>query len=159
MHIDEFRKFQREGSPSNLIGLVMACRRRFLNAARLLEVRSPAIDRLSSFGVDAAVEYWPLLGPFSVIAERYVERFFSPQDTLFRDPADIEDEKWARYFHHVLVPHMLTNDEVVRTVLRAVHALPSAHPEHAARALSQYFAETTLPDTSPAWAPEDVIDG
>ena len=43
MHIDEFRKFQREGSPSNLIGLVMACRRRFLNAARLLEVRDAAL--------------------------------------------------------------------------------------------------------------------
>ena len=105
MHIDEFREFQREGATYNLASLVMACRRKFLNAARLLEVRSQVIDRLSSFGVDAGVDPWPLLGPFTVLAERYVERFFSPQDNLFQDPMERQDEKWGKYFHHVLVPH------------------------------------------------------
>jgi hypothetical protein len=104
MHIDEFRKFQREGATSNLVSLVMTCRRKFLNAARLLEVRTTAIVRLSSFGLDAAADNWPLLGPFTVLAERYVERFFSPQDSLFRDPMERQDEKWGKYFHHVLVP-------------------------------------------------------
>jgi hypothetical protein len=158
MHIDEFREFQREGATYNLASLVMACRRKFLNAARLLEVRSQVIDRLSSFGVDAGVDPWPLLGPFTVLAERYVERFFSPQDNLFQDPMERQDEKWGKYFHHVLVPHLLTNDEVVRNVLRAVRALPSQQPEQAAIALSQYFAETTLPETRPLWAPEDIVD-
>lgn len=76
MHIDEFRQLQRGGATYNLFSLVMTCRRKFLNAARLLEVRSAAIDRLASLGVDTAVDCWPLLGPLTVLAERYVEQFF-----------------------------------------------------------------------------------
>ena len=63
MHIDEFRSFQREGATHNVFSLVMTCRRKFLNAARLLELRGDAIDKLASFGVDAPVDVWPLLGP------------------------------------------------------------------------------------------------
>lgn len=158
MHIDEFRKFQREGATTNLVFLVMACRRKFLNAARLLELRNPVIDRLSSFGLDVGVNPWPLLGPFTVLAERYVKHFFSPQENLFHDPMERQDERWGKYFHHVLVPDLLANDEVVRNVLRAVRALPSQQPEQAAITLSQYFAETTLPETHPLWAPEDIVD-
>ena len=35
-----------------------------------------------------------------------------------------EDERWSRYFHHVLLPHLLQNDELVRNVLRAVTRCP-----------------------------------
>jgi hypothetical protein len=63
MHMDEFRKFQRERATSNLVSVVMACRRRFLNAARLLEVRGASMDTLSSFGANAAIVIGRYLGP------------------------------------------------------------------------------------------------
>ena len=45
MHVDDLREKQRAGATADLFSLVMACRRKFLNAARLLELRSPAIDQ------------------------------------------------------------------------------------------------------------------
>ena len=108
--------------------------------------------------MDAPVDVWPLLTPFSVLTERYATQLFSPQESLFQVPSEKQDEKWGRYFHQILVPHLIASDEVVRNVLRAVRALPSQHPEQAAVALSQHFTEMTLPDTSPPWAPEDAVD-
>lgn len=158
MHIDEFRACQRAGATHDLFSLVMTCRRRFLNAARLVELGSGAIDELTSFGVDASVDLWPLIAPFGVLTERYVAQFFSPQECLFPSLIEQQDQKWIRYFHHVLVPHLIASDEVVRNVLRAVRALPSHQPDQAAIALSQYFAEMTLPESKPLWAPEDAVD-
>lgn len=154
MHIDRFRACQRAGARSQLHSLIMSCRRRFLDAARLLEVRSPAIEKLAAFGVSSSVDVWPLLSPFLVLAERYVEHFFTPQLFLFPDPAEQQDEIWNRYFYHVLEPHLVIEDEVVRNVLRAVHALPCKQPEDAATALTHYFNEMTLPESRPAWVLE-----
>lgn len=158
MHVDEFRKYQREGATANLFSLVMSCRRKFLNAARLLELNSQSIDRLSAFGVSTPIDLWPLLNPFIDLTERYVEHFFSPQDNLFHTHMERQDEQWSKYFHQILVPHVLANDEAVRNILRAVRALPSKDPEKAALALSNYFKETTLPETWPVWAPEDDVE-
>lgn len=158
MHIDEFRAFQREGAASSLFTLIMAGRRKFLNAARLLEVSSSALDTLTSFGVSSTVDHEPLLEPFAVLSERYVDRFFSPQGDLAIEPGQRQDEKWHRYFHHVLVPHLLSNNDVVRDILRAVRALPSRRLEQTSSRLGHYFAEMTLPETRPLWAPEESID-
>ena len=158
MHIDEFRSFQRESAPHNVFSLVMTCRRKFLNAARLLELRGDAIDKLASFDVEAPVDVWPLIGPFSALTERYATQLFLPQESLFQEPSEKQDEKWGKYFHHVLVPQLIASDEVVRNVLRAVRALPSRQPAQATVALSQHFAEMTLPQTRPPWGPEDQVD-
>jgi hypothetical protein len=158
VHVDDFREMQRAGAMPCLSSLFDACRRKFLNAANLLEVRSPAIERLRSVGSDTRIDLWPLLNPFMVLAERYVVAFFSPQDSLFPTPGGKEDERWSRYFHHVLLPHLLQHDELVRNVLRAVHALPGNDPQSAASAIAQFFAEMTLPETAPLWAPESILD-
>lgn len=157
MHIDELRAFQRAGAIQNLHSLVMTCRGRFLEAAKLLELRSETIDKLASFGLKASVDLWPLLVPFNVLTERYVEQFYTPQLSLFPGPGEKQDEKWGRYFYHALVPHLIASDEVVRSVLRAVRALPCRQPDQATTALSHYFMEMTLPDTRPIWAPECVV--
>jgi hypothetical protein len=155
MHVDEFRRYQREGATANLFSLVMSCRRKFLNAARLLELNSNYIESLSDFGVSDTVDLWPLLNPFIDLTERYVEHFFSSQDNLFHLHMERQDEQWSKYFHQILIPHLLANDEVVRNILRAVRALPSKNPDDAVISLNHYFKETTLPETAPAWDPED----
>ena len=158
MHIDEFSAFQRETASSSLFTLVMACRRKFLNAARLLEVSSPALVVLTSFGVSAPVDHKPLLHPFAVLTERYVEQFFSPQGDLPLGPGQRQGEKWERYFHHILLPHLLADDNVVRDVLRTVRALPGREPAQAALALRHIFTEMTLPKSQPLWAPENSVE-
>ena len=158
MHVDDFREMQRAGAMPCLSSLFDACRRKFLNAANLLEVRSPAIEPLRSVGTETRIDLWPLLNPFMVLAERYVAAFFSPQDALFPVPGGKEDERWSRYFHHVLLPHLLQHDELVRNVLCAVHALPCANPQGAASAVGHFFAKLTLPETAPLWAPETISE-
>lgn len=158
MHVDDFREMQRAGAMPCLSSLFDASRRKFLNAANLLEVRSPAIERLRSVGADTRIDLWPLLNPFMVLAERYVGTFFSPQDALFPAPDGKADECWSRYFHHVLLPYLLQQDELVRNVLRAVRALPCNDPQGAANAVGHFFAELTLPETAPLWAPETISE-
>lgn len=156
MHIDEFRAFQRKRAVIDLTSLLMACRRRFLQAASLLEMPTSGLAGLMSLGVDAPVDCEPLLGPFAILAERYVDLFFSPQADLLSEPGQGQGESWARYFHSVQMPLLLANDEVVRNLLRAVGALPSRQGEQAIAALGHYFAEMTLPETRPLWAPEGL---
>ncbi len=141
-----------------LSSLVDACRRKFLNAANLLELCSPAIERLRTVGIETRIDLWPLLNPFMVLAERYVATFFSPQEALFPAPSGKEDERWSRYYHHVLLPHLLQHDELVRNVLRAVRALPCNDSQGAASAVGHFFAELTLPETAPLWVPESILD-
>jgi hypothetical protein len=158
MDVDDFRRYQREGASANLFSLVMSCRRRFLNAARLLEVNKKIIDDLSRFGIDQPVDLWPLLAPFTLLAERYIEHFFNPQDNLFHEQLERQDEQWSKYFYQILVPHILSNDEAVRNILRSVGALPCSLPEQTSAALKHYFSVTTLPETFPLWSPEDKLD-
>lgn len=121
-------------------------------------MRTDAIKNLEEFGVGMRVDLSPLLAPFSVLTERYIDRFFSSQENLFQNPDERLDVKWDRYFHHVLVPYLLADDEVVRNILRAVYALPSKEPEEAIYSLKQRFTEMTLPETQPPWAPEAAVD-
>lgn len=95
MHIDEFRLLQQNGASFNQFQLIMACRRKFLNAANLLELHSPTLEKLNSFGVDAPIDIHPLLDPFFVLAERYIEEYFSPQKSLFPALEQEQDVKWG----------------------------------------------------------------
>jgi hypothetical protein len=157
MNVNDFQQAQRDGAAHNLHALFMSCRRKFLNAARLLELSGAAIKSLQECG-QKSVEVGPLLNMYKVVCDRYTHTFFSPQATLFPNPADAEDQKWARYFYHTLVPHLLFDDHFVRNVLRAMMAIPCKNPRLAQDTLVQYVSEMTLPETSPPWAPEDEID-
>lgn len=157
MNVDDFQQAQRSNAAQNLHALFMSCRRKFLNAARLLELRGAEIENLREWGYKS-VDLWPLMNMYSVVCDRYTDAFYSPQAKLFANPADAQDEKWGRYFHHVLVPHLLLEDEFVRNVLRAMMAIPCKSPQLARDALVQHVSEMTLPETRPPWAPEDAID-
>lgn len=87
----------------------MSCRRKFLNAARLLELRGAEIEYLREWGYKS-VDPWPLMNMYGVVCDRYTDPFYSPQAKLFANPAEAQDEKWGRYFYHVLMPHLLLTD-------------------------------------------------
>lgn len=157
MNIDAFREFQRGCAPADLASLLRACRRRFVVAAQLLCVDSAPVRALQS-SESQRTDVWALLPMHAALSERYIDAFFSPQVRLFPDPKGAADERWNRYFHHVLVPNLVREDEVVRNVLRATGALPSRSAQSAAASLIQYVTEMTLPETQPAWAPEFDLD-
>lgn len=51
MNIDEFQQTQRSNAAQNLHGLFVSCRRKFLDTARLLELRGAAIESLALLGL------------------------------------------------------------------------------------------------------------
>lgn len=157
MHIDEFRAAQRDLASQALSSLLNASRRKFLNAARLLELRGPVIQQVEAHGLES-VNLWSLMNMYTVACERYCKEIFSPQIEIFFNPGDAQDVKWSRYFHHILVPNLLQDDVFVRNVLRATMALPSQNARGASEALVQHLMEMTLPSTRPLWAPENKID-
>lgn len=157
MHFDDFQQAQRDHAVQDLHVLFMCCRRKFLNAARLLELRGPVFENLSRSG-HKTVDLWPLMNMYSVLCDRYAATFFSPQCKLFPNPSDAQDEQWSRYFHHILVPHLLADDEFVRNALRAMMAIPCNNYQLAREAMVQHVSEMTLPETRPPWAPEDDFD-
>jgi len=157
MNVNDFRKIQKSSASQDLDSLFRSCRRKFLNAAQLLELRGAAVESLREWGLKS-VNLWPLMNMHGVVCDRYVDEFFSPQANLFGSPADAQDAKWSQYYYNVLVPHLLLNDEFVRNVLRAMMAIPCKNPQVARDALIQFMSEMTLPETRPPWAPEDELD-
>jgi hypothetical protein len=149
MHIDQFRVLQRSTARRDLSSLVVRCQKKYLQAAQLLELRSRDLEALSAHGVDLPIDPGPLAQPFAVLADKYVDRFFSPQIDLLPESTPAQDEKWLRYLYGILMPHLVLDDDVVRNVLRAVGALPSRQSCEAALALSLRFAEMPLPQEPP----------
>ena len=146
MHIDEFRLRQQQSAAHDISSLVMSCRRKYLLAAHLLELQSPDLAALTAFGVDSGIEAGPLMQPFAVLAEKYVERFFTSQIDLLPETTHPQEEKWASYLFSVLIPTLLSDDEAVRNILRSVGALPSERGRQAAAAaLCERFGEMSLP--------------
>ncbi len=139
MCIEELRRAQREGMVSNVAHVVTAARRKYLNAANLLQLGGAAIERLRTLGISAPIDAWPLFASFTVLSERYIEHFYLRQQDLFASPADQPDEKWGRYFYYVLMPHLLRNDDVTLNTLRAVRAIACSRPDKAAEALAHHF--------------------
>lgn len=156
MHIDDFRRVQRSGAAQNIHWLFMSCRRRFLDAARLLELNDSDFHKLISSGFDT-VDLSPLMSMYGVLCDRYAEQFFTPQEDLFGSPADAQDSKWNAYFHHVLIPHLIQEDEFVRNILRAMMVIPCKNSQFSSLALLNHLSEMTLPETRPLWAPEEAF--
>ena len=153
MSEDDQRQACREHSIVILNALVQACRHRFVTAAALLEWQTPTVAAVARLGVRSPVDMWPLMAAYSLLCERYIASFWSPQRSLSRSPGDEPDERWCAYFYKQAIPALVDRDDVVRNILRAVGSLPCRSPQEAAQALCQTIEEMTLPDCLPGWAP------
>lgn len=151
MDVNSFRKYQREHATHNLSQLLIQCRDKFLDAARLLEIENPAIEHCKNVGY-GAVELWPFLNMYDEWCERYELALFSPQTNLFLDNEEREDVKWQRYYFHELLPQLLRDHHFVKNVLRAMKALPGADPALLSRTLHEFAAECYMPRVQPKWA-------
>ena len=149
MHIETLRQFQCEASINDLSSFARNCRDRYLKAARLLEVDSPAVTKVESFNYSEPVNTSLLYPAYGVLCSRYNRAYFSPQENLFFNPRDEQDARWKRYFWHCLVPILIERDDVVLNVLRGIHAIPGADPVAAGKSLKQCVREMHLPE--PEW--------
>lgn len=159
MNVHNFRQEQQNKAVQDLNSLFWICRYKFLKAASLLELKGPVFDKLQRSGWDAAVDMSPLINMFGVLCERYVAQLFTPytQQVLSGLPDDDPDIKWRKYFHHVLVPHLIQDDEFVRNVLRATMTIPCKNPQLASEALVLRVSDMTLPETKPPWDYSDCL--
>lgn len=155
MIADGLRRAIADGAVQALASLVREAQHRFVRAARLLEWSSPQLEQLRRLDREQPINVAALLQGYTVIAERYIDAFYSPQAALFPGGKDAEAQ-WWRYWHHVLMPVLVEDDAQVRHILHAVGGLPSADGHQAGVAFTQHVITMTLPETAPAWAPENL---
>ena len=146
MRLDALQTAQREYFANYMDGLARACRDKYLQAARLMEVESIAVNQVRELTQDGPIGLYYLLPAYSILCARYNERFFSPQENLFKNPSQEQDARWARYFWSRLTPRLLESDEIVRNVLRAVRGIPCADQRAASDALKQSATDCLLPN-------------
>lgn len=154
----ELAQYQQDQSVHALFSLAMSCRRRFLLAADLVEMRGPAMKKLRIFGQLERIDLAPLLPAWRCLCDRYLSSHYNPQLSLFEDRRSQIITEWEQFVYHKLFPTLIRSDELVRNVLRALGGLPCRAPEQAAASVHQHLLEMTLPDDAPPWAAEEEFD-
>lgn len=149
---------QRAETLDDLSALAMACKRRFVESADLLQLRGPIIKRLRDLGVSESVDYALLFPAWKLMCTRYNQERYDPQATLFEEPQARIVRLWRQFVRHELMEALVADDELVRNVLRVLGALPCRSQEDVARTVCQYFADMTLPYAKPAWGIEEMTD-
>lgn len=147
--MDELQQAQNDGLVPGLSSLVMACRRRYLDAARLLEVDENNLSRVRELALQP-VDLSLLAVAYREICKRYRDELHSPQGELW-EPShqDRIMKAWNEFYYCRFVPTVLWEDEFVRNVLRCVGAL-SANDQHGpATSLQLYITEMYLPHDRP----------
>lgn len=156
----EFETFQAVHASGDLCDLVKACKRRFLVAAALVQLRTPAIERLEDLGCERPYCVQPLLPVWQIVCRRYVAELYSPQlplpppllgDPFLQQPLDAPAAAWRRFVCARLLPELVQCNEVVRNVLASVGGLPCRDPQTAVDALKLHVREMLLPDQAPLW--------
>lgn len=136
------RAHQQAAAIPYLTALHDRCRRRFLQAARLVGADPAQWPHLAGAGVTTSIEMGPLLPFWSVLCDRYRAELFTPQSELFgpREP----HERFSQFVHWRLWPLLASENECVRNVLRATGTIPARDRTGPAGALVLYMRELTL---------------
>jgi hypothetical protein len=153
MKKEEFFDFQYEYGHSALSGLLRDCIRRFLAAARLVELDGPVFKTMREAEHKGHVDIAPLYPAWEAICKRYLRERFDEQAGLFQDHRAESIERWGQFIYWELFPVVLLDDEFVRNVLRAAGLLPCTSKYRAAAALSNHLQEMNLPFSRPIWEP------
>jgi hypothetical protein len=155
MNKEQLASYQMEGQYAMLSSLIMRCRERFLRAGSLVQMPTPALDKVRQFGLVEKYDIACLLPAWYLLCNRYLNEIYSPQMGMF---AEIEVEKadaWDRFVYNQLFPRLVRDDEFVRDILRVFGVLPCKSQSGAIEALQQYFREFALPtETDPRWPDE-----
>jgi len=145
MSPDTFEEYQRNRLPADISLLIRACRRRYRDAASLLEVRPPGIERMERLDWDEGLQPWLAYRAVQVFQSRYAQSLFSSQLDLWPSPSSGADARWSAYLSNQLIPALLQRDDFVRGLLRCVGLLPAASQLDWQGALETYAREFPMP--------------
>ena len=145
---ESLRFIQSINRDSLLRFLVAACGRRFLEAARLLDIENASIAELREF-LDHG--FWvPQFYPaYDAVAERFIYETDWAQMDAFEPEKELVERRWIEFFQESLVPKLLDDDEFVRNVLRVVNILPVQDKQKAIDAIIVKMAGVTFPSNDP----------
>ena len=88
MSPEEFEEYQRSRLPADTTLLIRACRRRYREAAALLEVRPPGIERMDRLDWDEGLQPWLAYRAIQVFQHRYARSLFTSQPELWPSSAN-----------------------------------------------------------------------
>ena len=125
-----------------------ACGRRFLDAARLLDIENSSIVELREFLEHG---FWvPQFYPaYDAVAERFIYETDWAQMDAFEPERELVERRWIEFFQESLVPKLLDDDEFVRNVLRVEKILPVRDKHKAIDAIVVKMAGVTFPSNDP----------
>jgi hypothetical protein len=152
----KLRAHQQAAAIAYLTALHDLCRRRFLQAARLVGADPAQWPHLAEAGVTTSVELGPLLPFWSVLSDRCRAELFTPQIELF-GPREPQIERFSQFVHRCLWPLLASENECVRNVLRATGTLPARDRSGPAGALVIYMRELKLAADIRPPEPEDGL--
>lgn len=134
MGVQELYAAQRAHAARYLTDLYQLCARRYIEAARLLEINSPYFDNLSR-SLSGRIDVGPLLEIYLLACKRYNNEIYSPQIDLWSSIEHDPLVKWSEFYHQKLKTVWARNDYFVRNVLRVIRAIPCNDLESAHAAL------------------------
>ncbi len=153
MSPEAFEEYQRSRLPADAGLVVRACRRRYREAAALLEVRPPGIERMDRLDWDEGLQPWLAYRAIQVFQARYARCLFTSQQELWPTPSSEADALWSAYLNHQLIPALLQRDDFVRGLLRCVGLIPASSQIEWQGAIETYAKELPMPGVSDS---EDV---
>ncbi|MBA1213925.1 hypothetical protein [Pseudomonas oryzihabitans] len=143
MDVHKLRQEQRAQAGNYISTIYKACVDRYLDAAGLLEVDAPIIDKLHESRWET-IDFMPLLDFYLRICERYNNELYSPQIEIFEHASSDVFQRWSYYFNHNLVPVLVADNRAVRDILRVMKKLPCSYPKEAIAALISEVDNMTL---------------
>lgn len=120
----ELVRHMEEARVAYLSALFDRCRRRFVEAARLVGAEVAQWPNLTVVGVRAGVDVFDLLPFWDELCRRYRQERAEAQIELFSDNPSAA-EAFSRWVYWELWPLLAMDGGVVRAVLRACGALPA----------------------------------
>lgn len=145
MNIAQLERLQEEWAQPALGSLVQSCRRRYLRAANLLQVRNDEVSRLRGASPEGGADLSPLLPFWSTDCSRYRKEAFDPQEDLFREHGVEIRARWRGFVYQELWPMLYREAECVRNVLRGIGLLRSLSSTAAVAALVRFVEDLELP--------------
>lgn len=121
--IDDLDRHMHEARVAYLSALFDRCRRRFVEAARLVGADLAQWPNLNVVGVRTGVDVFDLLPFWDELCRRYRLERTEAQNALFEDNPSAA-EAFSRWVYWELWPLLGMDGGVVRAVLRATGALP-----------------------------------
>ena len=127
----------------NLGSLFDRCRRKFVDAARLVGADLSQWPNLMVVGRETPVDLTELVPVWSELCHRYIAEKSTNQFNLFSETMSARDA-FSQHIYWNLWPTLEKEAGVVRSVLRATGALPTKNKAEAGNFLVQYMRDMDM---------------